>query len=267
MRNRLIALAVAALAITPLVVAGTARAAQDGTRPAVRVTGTSICQPRAWKWVDGGQYVLYNDVFATSSATLCETNYGTASFDVSTATTPQDTWNAYPDLFDGCEYSVCAQTGQLGVTVSAIKSLTMTLYTRFGPKATGNDATDFWFWKSDPGRSPGQPNANETMIWLAYRNVQRLRGWAVRIDGLRWWVHPALRCASGTCWHYVAYWLLTPRHESSVTNLNVKTFLTYDEKHHWLAATDWPSSFDAGFECVQHCAGDKITKYVMNIGM
>jgi hypothetical protein len=155
MRNRLIALAVAALAITPLVVAGTARAAQDGTRPAVRVTGTSICQPRAWKWVDGGQYVLYNDVFATSSATLCETNYGTASFDVSTATTPQDTWNAYPDLFDGCEYSVCAQTGQLGVTVSAIKSLTMTLYTRFGPKATGNDATDFWFWKSDPERSPG----------------------------------------------------------------------------------------------------------------
>lgn len=235
--------------------------------PSVQVPpGTAVlCQPRSWKYVDGGRYVLYDDVFAGSGATVCIRNRGdAANYAITTDTGPYG-WDAYPDLFEGCQYTVCSQHSALPAQVAALTSAVLTLRTGF-PHGFGSDATDFWLWKTSPGDSPGHPDGAEIMLWLAWRGEPPYGGSVVTIDGARWYAEHWLARADGTAWTYIQIRRLAGG-PPSVTGLNLLPVFRFCETQGWISASWWVSSLDAGDEVVTGDDGDADLDYSLPVAV
>ncbi len=229
---------------------------------------TRICQVDAWKWTGRGQYILYNDVLELSDHE-CVSNVGDqANFRIESSTTPQFAWNAYPNLFAGCQYGNCSRSSPVPLQIDHLTHLSMTLYTRFW-HGIGDDATDFWFTKKNPYRSRYHPNGAELMIWLAWRDVPKHGCKPMpHIDHWQWCIETwraSLPNDPKVQWNYIQFrWRGRHRHPS-VTQLNILPFIHYAEQLGLMNHTWWASSLDAGFEVITGGVGDGILKYSLDI--
>jgi hypothetical protein len=216
-----------------------------------------LCKTREWEWLPSG-LVAYNDVFASHYSECISVR--PSGFKIIRARTAWE-WGAFPDVFVGCEYNVCSQTPLPQRPIGDYTDLTMTLYTRFDAVA-GDDATDWWFDRTRPGRSLNHPDGAEIMVWLAWRRLPMRGGYVVRLDGHSWYVEHWLAHADHTHWQYIQLrWLGTHRHPS--LRLNMLPVLRYFERRGWLRARWYASSLDAGFEVIHGGVGDRILKYVV----
>jgi hypothetical protein len=267
---RAVGAAVLALSLAGITVASSSASASSSpaTSASRHHIRTRLCQVDGWKWAGSGQFILYNDVLEQTDHE-CVSNVGDkANFRIAKSTTPQDAWNAYPNLFAGCEYGNCSKTSPVPVQLDHLTHLSMTLYSRFW-HGIGDDATDFWFTKKYPFRSKVHPNGAELMIWLAWRGVPKRNCEPMpHIDGWHWCVEDwrtFLPNDPSVSWNYIQIrWRGRHRHPS-VTQLNILPLIHYAEhlgliKHWW-----WASSFDAGFELIHGGVGDGILKYSLEI--
>jgi hypothetical protein len=214
-----------------------------------------LCKPREWELLPSGM-VLYNDVFGPHYSECISVR--PSGFKILRARTGWS-WGAYPDVFIGCEYTVCSRTVLPQRPIRDYTELSMTLYTRYVATA-GDDGTDWWFDRSRPGRSPGHPNGAEIMVWLAWRGVATRAGYYTHIDGQSWYIEHWLAYADHTHWQYVQLrWISPHRHPSA--RLNMLRIIRYVERHGWVRPNWYPSSLDAGFELVHGGAGSRILKY------
>jgi hypothetical protein len=235
--------------------------------PAVEAPKNAIelCEDREWERVSGGQEILYNDVFDASRTRVCisDRDHG-PGFAISSSRTPHYGWQAYPNLFTGCWYTVCS-AGPLPAMVSRIQSAMLSLYTRY-PTGTGSDATDFWFDKTNPGIQAGHPDGLELMLWGAWHHV-RTGGelWFPVIDHRHWLVESWIDHQDGTSWRYVQMRLLGHHRKPSVRRLNLLPILHWCEAKGWLMPWWWAASLHAGFEVVNGSTGDRILRYSLPV--
>ncbi len=218
-----------------------------------------LCKAREWELLPSG-LIAYNDVFGRHY-TEC-ISMRPSGFKIVRARTAW-LWGAYPNVFIGCEYTVCSKAALPQRPLSDYTELRMTLYTRFDGYA-GNDATDWWFDTYKPGPSRNHPNGAEVMVWLAWRDVAMYGGFVVRLDHQRFYLVHWVAHADHTHWQYIQLrWLGVHRHPS--VQLNMLGILGYIE-HLGLLGRNWyPSSLDAGFEVVHGGVGDRILKYSLDI--
>jgi hypothetical protein len=235
--------------------------------PAVQAPAgaTKLCGNREWERVSGGQEILYDDVFDASRTRLCisDRDHG-SGFVISSSRTPRFAWQAYPNLFTGCWYTVCS-AGPLPAEVSRIRSASLTLYTRY-PAGSGSDATDFWFNKTRPGDQRRHPNGLELMLWGAWRGVPT--GGVVAypvIDHLRWMVESWRAGQGGVHWRYVQMRRLGYHRWPSVSDLDLLPILHFCEARGWLMPWWWAASMHAGFEVVRGGRGDRILRYSLPV--
>jgi Glycosyl hydrolase family 12 len=225
-----------------------------------------ICGAGQWKWVDHFRYVLYNDVFGPSDQQCLYNHVDGSNFRITSSTTPEYAWNAYPALFSGCEYGVCSKGTPLPEHLSSIKSATATIYSRFAASQLGNDATDFWFSTFNPRKQTSRhPNGAELMIWLKWRAVPRHGGYVVRFGNYRWYFEHWRTCQDGTCWNYEQFRWLGHHNEPSVTRLDLMPFLNYSRQLGLMRRSWWADAFATGYEVVQHGAGSHVSLYSLNI--
>jgi hypothetical protein len=218
-----------------------------------------LCRTREWEWLPSG-LVVYNDVFGSHYSECISTR--PSGFKIIRARTGW-LWGAYPDVFVGCEYNVCSRTPLPERPIRDFTELTMTLYTRFDATA-GNDATDWWFDRTRPGRSLGHPNGAEIMVWLAWREVPARFGYVVRLGGQPFYVEHWLAYADNTHWEYIQFrWIGAHRHPSA--RLNMLALIHYSERLGWLRSSWYPSSLDAGFEIIHGGVGSRIINYSVSI--
>ncbi|HUD77944.1 MAG TPA: hypothetical protein VMR00_08860 [Streptosporangiaceae bacterium] len=243
------------LAQAPPVMQPLGHRASDGTR--------LLCGRKEWEWLPSG-LVAYNDVL-TRTDSECMDITGPDSFRVIKSTTPRYLWNAYPDLFLGCQYDVCSHDTALPVRVSRIRSLRMTLWTRYPASALGNDATDWWFTRSDPGRSRRQPDGAELMLWLTERGVPASGAHRHEIGGRRYLVLTWVVHRNGTSWNYIQIRLTGHRHNPSVTRFNMLAIIRWCEARHLIRPYWWASSFDAGYELIKHGRGISTERYALTL--
>jgi hypothetical protein len=227
--------------------AATAHASTGGHRvPDLQTTLTN----HQWKWVDGNQYVLYDDVFGPGDVQNLYNRDDQTNFTITKSTTPEFAWNAYPSLFMGCFYGVCSKGAPLPEQVRDIHSLSEILVTR--PKlGVGNDADDFWFNKK--GVSGGQPDGAEFMIWINHPGEPGDEHYrTVRLDGTYWRIAEAHVHKFGTSWNYIQV-VDTTHHNYLLVNLI--PFLHYCEARGWIHRNWTAQSFNAGYEVVKGGAG------------
>ncbi len=218
-----------------------------------------LCEPREWELLPSG-LVAYNDVFGPHYSECISVR--PSGFKIIRARTGS-MWGAYPDVFIGCEYTVCSRADLPQRPIRDFTELNMTLYTRFEATA-GNDATDWWFNRARPGRSRGHPNGAELMVWLAWRDVAMRDGYYARLDGQSWYVEHWIAHADHTQWQYIQLRWLSPHRHPSV-QLNMLSIIHYVEQRGWLRPSWYPSSLDAGFEVINGGVGDRVVKYSVSI--
>src|SRR5580692_4673388 len=235
--------------------------------PAVEApkNATELCENREWERVSGGRGILYDDVFGARLTRICisDRDHG-SDFVISSSRTPHLSWQAYPNLFTGCWYTVCS-AGPLPAEVSRIWAATLSLYTRY-PAGIGSDATDFWFDKANPGDQPRHPNGLELMLWGAWHQVRT--GGDIRfpvIDRRHWLVESWMDHQDGVSWRYVQMRLLGHRRQPSVRGLNLLPILHWCEARGWLMPWWWAGSLHAGFEVARGSAGDRVLRYSLPV--
>jgi hypothetical protein len=248
------------------VVPGTHDAIATGP-PAIEAPkgATELCESREWERVSGGQEILYDDVFDARRTRLCisDRDHG-PGFVISSSRTPHIGWQAYPNLFTGCWYTVCS-AGPLPAEVSRIRSASLILYTRY-PTGSGSDATDFWFDKTRPGDQRRHPDGLELMLWGAWRDVPT--GGVVAfpvLDHMHWLVESWRTGQAGVRWRYVQMRRLGHHRWPSVSSLNLLPILHWCEARGWLRPWWWATSLHAGFEVVHGSAGDRILRYSLPV--
>jgi Glycosyl hydrolase family 12 len=212
----------------------------------------TLCLPREWARTPGGE-ILYNDTFGPPGQIQCVTEQG-RGFTVTRSVTPRIAWQGYPDLFIGCEYTVCSANKEFPARVSTLGNLRMTLWTRYPSVGQmGNDATDTWFTKTNPGNSPTHPNGAELMLWLSESGEPPAPGVNVRIPGAGYWHFATWRpYQNGVTWTYIQLYRLGRHHEPSVTHLAFGRIITWCERQGLIRKSWWLSSSDAGFEIVHN---------------
>jgi Glycosyl hydrolase family 12 len=254
----------AAAIVLGLAVALTTTPAVAAPVPGIKApaTATSLCQPREWTRLPDGA-ILYNDEFGTSPQRQCVTITPGSGFRLTVSDTTTWTWQGYPDEFYGCEYTVCSADKVLPAPVSRLGRARLTLWTRL-PQAgqAGNDATDFWFTRTDPGDSPSHPDGAELMLWLGVRDVGVAPGRDVTIRGAgAWHVGGWTDHADGTSWRYIQMFRLGRHREPSLTSFQLGRLLEWCVRHGLIGASWWASSFDAGSEVVWRGAGFRVIRY------
>jgi hypothetical protein len=218
-----------------------------------------LCQAREWEWLPSGM-VAYNDVFGRHYSECISVR--PAGFKIIRARTGWS-WGAYPDVFVGCEYNVCSKTALPQRPIRDFTDLRMTLYTRFNAVA-GDDATDWWFDRTRPGRSLSHPNGAELMVWLAWREVPERYGHVVRLESQSWYVEHWLAYADHTHWQYIQFRRLG-YHTNPSIQLNMLPIIRYLERLGWLKPGWYPSALDAGFEIIHGGVDSRILKYSVSI--
>lgn len=258
-----VGLYVASHAATPdPAVAGTAAvsdATPDASGNRVPNAQTKLCAPRSWKWVDGGLYVLYNDVFNSKDVQCITNNKDESNFKIVKSTTPQYAWSAFPDIFNGCWYNVCSQKGPLPEPLSKLHSLTETLYTKYPHgKQVGDDADDFWFSKGLVGDS--HPNGAELMIWSDWHYPSYPGAKLIKINGRRWWLGEYRTTQNGVSWNYIQLRAYHPG-PNRLVNLPIVPIIKYCERQGWIKKSWYATSFNAGDEVVKGGVGVETYAY------
>jgi hypothetical protein len=209
------------------------------------VAAEEICG--TWDTVDveGGTYVVQNNVWGASTAQCIDVPGTGTSFRVTRADHDNPTNGApaaYPSIFEGCHWTHCTVGSELPLPVEDI-SRAATTWSVDTTSADGawNAAYDLWF-KVDP--APGPPDGAELMIWLDSSGGVQPAGSLVASDvpiaGATWNVWQAQ-----IGWNYIAYQRTTP---TSAVDLDLRGFIA-DAVTRGAVQPSWHLvTVEAGFE-------------------
>ncbi len=282
-------------AVLAALIAATAGAAQaaavpqpqaGSVHPRARVICGNSHSEAKYKSVDHGTMILRNDVFGTDAGECLSNRHDGGNYTVISTYFPTYNWNSFPELFEGCWYHVCTKHTELPRKVENIRSVRVTLWTRFPRRTIGNDATDWWFGDR-AGQCYCHPNGAELMLWTDWSariggpvlGQTGYPGWPYLTIGHYLWTIQEYRTrqlAPGpdpgrrqwVSWNYIQFrrigvWrkrtgrgarLAIPR-EPSFTNFNVMPFIRYAERRHWISPTWYADAFAAGNELVSAAHG------------
>jgi hypothetical protein len=225
-----------------------------------------------WKYVDNGHMVLDNQSFIPGvSETLF--NHGDGpNFTIGHSITPTFDWNAWPTLFYGCWYTVCARHGVLPEPVYKLHSIPVTEQTNFPSTASGNDALDMWFNKEPTTTAPLHPDGAEIMLWNRWSHNEGVPSafvpWnpktpgnfgIIYASGHPFWFATWGGIDNGRTWNYLQFRL--PEQSSDLSNFNADILVKWCIHEGFIKESWTATAFDAGFEVVQGDLHAAITNY------
>ncbi len=280
--------AVAALPLAPAAQASPVRNPLAGSLPLGgidhQVHTRRFCGDRTFEYVDNRQLIVRNDVYERG-VFQCVTLHGdgftiTNSYrrlvKVHGKAVPADLLvGSFADVQVGCNmWGVCTSGSVRPLRVSELRSLQVSVTTRFAPRAgqQANDAADDWF---TGGKLDGPAsNRAELMLWLKWRGILTVTTWVRTWHGVTWdlqfWVTHETACLQGTrnnvClkpvkyrWNYLQA-RITGQH-SSLRHYSIMPMIRFFERR-GLIRTGWTlSSLDWGFECWHACRDDAVHGY------
>ena len=243
-----------------------------------------FCGDRSFEYVDNRQLIVRNNVYERG-VFQCVTLHG-GGFTITNSyrrlvkvpgrTVPADFLvGSFADVQVGCNmWGVCTSGSVRPVRVSALRSVQVSVTTRFAPRAAqqANDAADDWFTN---GKLDGPAsNRAELMLWLHWRAILTVTTWVRTWHGVTWdlqfWTTHETACLQGTrndvCLKPVTYsWnYLQARATSSRDSLRrypIMPMIRFFERR-GLIRTSWTlSSLDWGFECWRACRDDAVHGY------
>ncbi|MBV2366566.1 GH12 family glycosyl hydrolase domain-containing protein [Streptomonospora nanhaiensis] len=239
----------AVLAAAALLTGGVPAAAAD-TRTYLAALAETLCDKYASTRVDGGRYIVQNNVWGADTRQCIEVN-GT-SFRVTTADHNNSTSGApagYPSIYVGCHYRNCTTGSGLPVQVSRMNTATSSWQTSSPSTGVYNVAYDLWY-DADPN-APAQNDA-ELMIWLKYRgNVQPIGqrvATGVSVAGATWDIWQG-----NIGWNVISFIRTTPT--DSVSGLDLTAFTDVAVARGAVRPEWYLTSIQAGFEPWQGGAG------------
>jgi hypothetical protein len=260
------ALAAVILGETTAFAATNPAAVQPAVKKGHRVSDVTsiLCGDNQWKWAEHGLMVVRNDVFEPGVQCLYNAGDGPNLF-VTRDTTPKFAWNAYPEIYQGCFYGVCSQTGGLPVRVSRIRRLRMTLWTRYPAHAIGNDSTDWWFDKTNAAGQMRHPNGAELMIWLHQNGYPATGMRRVKIAGKHYLFRSWIARQGRVRWNYIQLRPAWHSRHPSLTNWDMAALIHWCERHRLISRSWYLTTAAAGAEIVKHGAGFRILKYSLHL--
>jgi hypothetical protein len=207
-----------------------------------QVLAETLCGKYASTTVEGGSYIVQNNVWGADTAQCIEVNG--ASFTVTTSDHDKATNGApagYPSIYAGCHYENCTVDSGLPLQVGAMDSVRSSWSTVVPQSGTFNVAYDLWF---DPNpRQPAQ-NAGELMIWIDHQGPIQPIGspvGTVNLAGATWEVW-----TGNIGWNVISYIRTQPT--SAVQDLDLTAF-SRDAVRRGSIGGDWYlTSVQAGFE-------------------
>jgi hypothetical protein len=231
--------------------------------PDVLTAGSHVTCQHGKTWIvkgrGGTEYVIRNSAWATRQ---CISNDdGRASFTV-TRSRPREYWAGFPNIYYGCERTVCSPGTVLPERVRQLGTVTSSWHTIAPRSGRWNVAYDFWFSKY---RSPSQAHpATELMVWLDSRDLYSVRGSPkIKIGRQRYYVISWRTGHNGASWRYVQFRRLW---EGTVaTNLNLSQFFTAAVRHHFISGRDYLDAIEAGYETCTRGAGLETKSFSVSI--
>ncbi|MDA0564140.1 hypothetical protein LG943_07340 [Streptomonospora sp. S1-112] len=179
----------------------------------------TLCDKYASTRVDGGRYIVQNNVWGADTRQCVEVN-GT-SFRVTTADHNNSTSGApagYPSIYVGCHYRNCTIGSGLPVQVSRMNTVTSSWQTSSPSTGVYNVAYDLWY-DADPN-APAQNDA-ELMIWLKYQGgvqpIGQRVATGVSVAGATWDIWQG-----NIGWNVISFIRTTPT--DSVSGLDLTAF-------------------------------------------
>lgn len=211
--------------------------------PASPAQAVTICEKYGSTTVQGGRYIIQNNVWGADTAQCINTT--DSGFSITTANHNKPTNGApasYPSIYAGCHYGNCSSGSGMPIQASSSgfanyrTSVSMTY-----ASGTYNAAYDVWF---DPTpRTNGQNTGAELMIWLNRQgSIQPIgsRVGSANINGATWDVW-----FGNIGWNVISY-----MRTSATTSLNftIESFYS-DMVSRGYGQRNWyMTSIQAGFE-------------------
>jgi Glycosyl hydrolase family 12 len=231
--------------------------------PDVLTAGSHVTCAHGKTWIvrgrDDKEYVIRNSAWATRQC--ISNNGGRASFTI-TRSRPQEYWAGFPNIYYGCERSVCSPHTVLPERVDRLGTVTSSWRTVAPRSGRWNVAYDFWFSKY---RSASQAHpATELMVWLDSRDLYSARGApTTKIGRQRYYVLSWRTGSNGVSWRYVQFRRLW---EGTVaTDLNLTQFFTAAERHHFISGRDYLDAIEAGYETCTRGTGLETRSFSVSI--
>ncbi len=254
--------------LAPLVIAATALAAATaltfGAATAQAAT-TTLCNGQSAA-VAGGAYIVQNNEW-NSSAPECVTTDGNADFGVANSSISNSGGapGGYPSIYKGCHWGNCTSNSGLPVQVSAMTPGKVT--TSWSTTQPNNGAYDVAYdiWYNHAATTPGQPNAEEMMIWINHTPGIAPAGSIVAnnvsIGGNTYTVWEG---RLNNTWNDVSY--VRNSGTTSVSNLDIDLLAADSVSRGYMSNSDFLIDLEAGFEIWQNGAGLATNSYSVNIG-
>jgi cellulose 1,4-beta-cellobiosidase len=251
-------LVVAAVCAASFVVPALAQASptEDVTRPGV------LCGHHNHVVV-GGTYMLRDPYWrGTGNTCITQQRLGFTVTKTPRRTTPREFVTTFPDIYRGCIWNMCTPKTNIPIRTSRIHHVRTRWHTVQRSGGTWNAAYELWFGKHR--QTQGHADGAELMVWLNHHGaccVLRRHAPIVRIDGYRFYVqswrpHDPLYHVS---WNYIQFRMIHPRWH--VDHFDLKPFIRYAERHHWIRPTWWLENVGAGFEIWHGGIGLRTTEF------
>jgi Glycosyl hydrolase family 12 len=258
------ALVTLAVAGTVAVLAAPFSPADAAAGPSVLAAGTHVtCQHgKTWEVTgrDGQRYIIRNSAWATRQC--LRNNDGSASFTV-TRSRPREAWAGFPNIYYGCERSVCTPGSVLPEQVRRLGTVTSSWQAVAPRKGRWNVAYDIWFSRR-PSVSQAHP-ATELMVWLDTRGLYTVnRSPIVKVGRQRYHVVTWITGHGGASWRYVQFRRIYQGTEAS--HLNLSQFFAVAQRRGYLSGRDYLDAIEAGFETCSHGAGLGTKRFAVSIG-
>lgn len=239
-----------------------ATAALTLTATNAQAATTQLCGTTQTTPVSSGAYTVQNNEW-NSSASECITTDGGADFTVANSAISNGTSGApggYPSIYKGCHWGNCSTGSGLPLQVSSVEN-PGTVLTSWNTTQPGQGSYDVAYdiWYNHTATTPGQPNAEEMMIWLNHNGSVQPAGSVVASNvSIGGHTYNIWR-AQMSSWIDVSYVMTSPT--TSVSNLDVGLLAQDSVQRGTLSPSDFLIDLEAGFELWQGGAGLAANSY------
>jgi hypothetical protein len=232
------------------------------TRMRMCQAGQHIHVPGPW-----GDYVLKNNDFYPHAAPICITHDKAGpDFAVtsSRAAAGGDESDAYPNLFAGCSYDICARNSGLPAKVFGLHEPWVSWYAKLRPVGRWDANLDMWLSRRE--QKTGIVTGAEVMIWFNTHRFGQPTG-NVRVDGTRWhlvyWTTRSLTDPDIT-WPLIIFRAVPGRGDAR--RLPLLPFFRVLVRRHLIKRSYWLDSVHAGFEIWDGGKGMKLQWFRLGSG-
>ena len=242
--------------LTAVAASVAATAALTLTATHAQAATTQLCGTTQTTPVSNGAYTVQNNEW-NSSASECINTDGSADFNVANSAISNGTSGApggYPSIYKGCHWGNCSTGSGLPLQVSSVEN-PGTVTTSWNTTQTGQGAYDVAYdiWYNHTATTPGQPNAEEMMIWLNHQGSVQPAGSVVASNVSIGGHTYNIGRAQMSSWIDMSYVMTSP--STSVSNLDVGLLAQDSVQRGTLSPSDFLIDLEAGFELWQGGAG------------